>query len=312
MTGPVTLTAGDLVLRPWRPADRAPFAALNADPEVMHHFPSTHTAEQSDAMVDRIEGAMATEGWGLWALDAPGVGFVGFVGLAPAMFSAWFTSPEEPALEVGWRLARSAWGRGWATTAALEVLRFAFGELGRDEIVSFTVVANEASRRVMEKLGLARVPGGDFDHPKCLAPEHERVRRHVVYRIDRATFAAHEADPGLRRLARHVGGFNAGVRTGDWRGLLGGCTDDVTLEFAGVPVPTVSGRAAVGAAYRADPPAGEILVVDPRRDGDDEVVAEWRMQAAPSVRMGDLRLGLRDDRVTRMLVSFDQLGGGSG
>lgn len=304
MTEPVTLTAGDLVLRPWRPADRASFAALNADPEVMRHFPSTLSAGESDAFADRIEAAIAGEGWGLWALDAPGAGFIGFVGLAPARFTAWFTSPDEPALEVGWRLARSAWGHGWATTAAHEALRFAFDDLARDEVVSFTVVANEGSRRVMEKLGMARVPGGDFDHPKCLAPEHERVRRHVVHRIDRATFAAHEADPGLRRLARHVGSFNAGVRTGDWRSLIGGCTDDVTLEFAGVPVPSVSGRAAVAAAYAADPPAGEITVLDARRDGD-EVVAEWRMLAAPSVRVGELRLRLRGERVARMLVSFD-------
>jgi RimJ/RimL family protein N-acetyltransferase len=301
---PDTLKAGDLVLRPWRPEDRAPFAALNADPEVMRHFPSMLSVEASDALADGIEAALARDGWGLWALDAPEMGFVGFVGLARPNFTAWFTSPDAPALEVGWRLARSAWGHGWATRAALEALRFAFTELGRDDVVSFTTVANEPSRRVMEKLGLAPVPGGDFDHPRCLAPELERVRRHVIYRIDAATFEAHETDPGLRRLARHVGSFNTGVRTGDWSSLIRGCTDDVMLELVGVPAPSVSGRAAVEAAYRADPPTGEIKIADARRDGD-EAVAEWRMLAAGSERMGELRLRLRDDHVARMLVSFD-------
>jgi ribosomal-protein-alanine N-acetyltransferase len=300
---PVTLKAGDLVLRPWRPEDRAPFAALNGDPEVMRHFPSTQTVAQSDMFADRIEAAIARDGWGLWALDAPGMGFVGFVGLARPSFTAWFTSPEAPAVEVGWRLARAAWGRGWASTAAMEALRFAFGELGLDEVVSFTTPANEPSRRVMEKLGLAHAAGDDFDHPGFL--DDERIRRHVLYRIDAATFAAHEADPGLRRFSRHVGSFNAGVRTGDWSSLVRGCADDVTLEFVGVPVPTVTGRAAVEAAYRTDPPTGEILIVDARRDGD-EVTAEWRMLAKPSERVGELRLRLRDDRVARMLVSFDR------
>jgi RimJ/RimL family protein N-acetyltransferase len=299
---PVTLKAGDLVLRPWRPEDRAPFAALNADPEVMRHFPSTQTAEQSNLWVDRIEAAFGEHGWGLWALDVPELGFVGFVGLARPNFTAWFTSPEQPAVEVGWRLARAAWGRGWATTAAMAALRFAFGELGLDEVVSFTAPANEPSRRVMEKLGLAHDADDDFDHPQV---QDERIRRHVLYRIDATTFAAHEADPGLRRLARHVGSFNAGVRTGDWGRLMSGCTDDVALEFVGVPVPTVTGRAAVEAAYRADPPTGEIVVSDCRREGD-EVTAEWRMLASPAERVGELRLRLRDDRVARMLVSFDR------
>jgi RimJ/RimL family protein N-acetyltransferase len=302
VTEPVTLTAGDLVLRPWRPADRPRFAALNADPEVMRHFSSTQTTEQSNGMVDRIEAAMARDGWGLWALDAPGLGFVGFVGLARPNFTAWFTSPEASAVEVGWRLARSAWGKGWASTAAATVLRYGFTQAGLPEIVSFTTVQNEPSRRVMEKLGLAHDPADDFDHPRFL--HDDRIRPHVLYRLDAAGFAAHEADPGLRRLAQHVGAFNAGVRTGSWGPMLRGCTEDVSLELAGRSTPAATGRAAVEAAYRAEPPTAEIVVTDVRRDGD-EVVARWRT-ATPSGPPGGLRLLLRGDLVAGMRVSFDR------
>lgn len=303
MTEPVTLTAGDLVLRPWRPEDRPLFAAMNADPEVMRHFPSTVPTELSNMLVDRIEAAMAADGWGLWALDAPVLGFVGFVGLARPNFTAWFTSPEAPAVEIGWRLARAAWGRGWATTAARVALRYGFDEIGLPEIVSFTTWRNDPSRRVMEKLGLSHDPADDFDHPQVL--HDERIRPHVLYRIDAATFVAHEADPGLRRLAQHVGSFNAAVRTGSWSALLRGCTDDVELELVGLPVPTATGREAVEAAYRADHPTGEIVVGDVHHEGD-EVVAAWRAVGAASAQRGDLRLLIRGDLVARVRVSFDR------
>jgi RimJ/RimL family protein N-acetyltransferase len=170
-----------LVLRAWRKADRVPFAALNADPEVMEHFPATLTAEQSDAMVDRIEQMWATSGFGLWTVDEQASGnFIGYVGLSSPTWQAHFT----PCVEIGWRLARSAWGQGYATEAASAAMQWAFDsiELPRDELVSFTVVGNLRSRRVMEKLGFERDPGDDFDHPSLPDWEH---RRHVLYRRSR-------------------------------------------------------------------------------------------------------------------------------
>jgi RimJ/RimL family protein N-acetyltransferase len=81
-----------LLLRRWRDEDRTPFAALNADPAVMEHFPATLSRQESDALVDRIEAGFDHRGWGLWAVEVPGsAAFVGFVGLNPATFEAPFT-----------------------------------------------------------------------------------------------------------------------------------------------------------------------------------------------------------------------------
>lgn len=166
-----------LLLRQWRDEDREPFAALNADPIVMEHFPSTMTRRESDAFVDFNIATIAERGWGLWAVEADGA-FIGFVGLNVPRFEAHFT----PAVEIGWRLARGAWGHGYATEAARAVLAFAFGELGLEEVVSFTTVENRRSRRVMERIGMTYDPDGDFDHPNVTV---ERVRPHVLYRLAR-------------------------------------------------------------------------------------------------------------------------------
>ncbi|HEU4998321.1 MAG TPA: GNAT family N-acetyltransferase [Lapillicoccus sp.] len=167
-----------LLLRQWRDEDWAPFAALNADPEVMRHFPSTLDRQESDAFAYRNAALLEVNGWGLWAVEVVESGeFVGFVGLNQPQWTAAFT----PCTEVGWRLARSAWGKGYATEAARAALAVAFGPLGLDEVVSFTTVANDRSRAVMERLGMSRDPAEDFDHPK-LGPDSP-VRRHVLYRL---------------------------------------------------------------------------------------------------------------------------------
>jgi len=179
-----------LLLRRWREADRAPFAHLNADPAVMEHLQGTLSRERSDAFIERIEAGWDQRGWGLWAVEVPGVApFIGFVGLASADFVS-----GSPMVEVGWRLAREQWGHGYATEAAREALRFGFEEVGLGEIVSFTVPHNERSRRVMERIGLVRDPSGDFDHPGVDAVAYPRIVHQVLYRLDRDTWqAAHRA-----------------------------------------------------------------------------------------------------------------------
>ena len=174
-----------LHLRRWRFFDRPPFAALNADPEVMAHFPSTLTEEESDALVDRIRAQFDELGYGLWALEVRGQGeFIGFTGLALQTFPAPFT----PAVEVGWRLARSAWGKGYAIEAARAAVADGFERVGLEEIVSLTAVTNRRSQAVMERLGMTRDPAEDFEHPNV--PEGSPLRPHVLYRLDRATWAA--------------------------------------------------------------------------------------------------------------------------
>jgi RimJ/RimL family protein N-acetyltransferase len=174
------LRAGRVVLRGWRDEDLAAFAALNADPVVMEHFPATLARTESDGFAARIRAHFAEHGFGLWAVEAPGVApFIGFTGLSVPRFEAHFT----PCVEIGWRLARACWGRGYATEAASEALAHAFGALGLGEVVSFTAAGNARSRRVMERLGMTHDPAEDFDHPG-LAPGHP-LRRHVLYRIRR-------------------------------------------------------------------------------------------------------------------------------
>lgn len=173
-----------LQLRGWRDDDKPAYAALNADPEVMAHFPSTLTAAQSDEMVDRFVAGWEQRGYGLWAVEVrESSRFIGFVGLSSPTWQAPFT----PCIEVGWRLSKDAWGRGYAPEAARAALAWGFEHLDppRGEFVSFTTVANTNSRRVMEKLGLRRDVADDFDHP--MLPDWAG-RRHVLYRIDRAAF----------------------------------------------------------------------------------------------------------------------------
>ena len=165
-----------LVMREWREGDREPFAELNADPTVMRHFRSTMSREQSDGFVDKIEAGFAERGWGLWALEADGA-FIGYTGLQPVSFDAHFT----PATEIGWRLARGAWGHGYASEAARAAAAFAFTELELDELVSFTTAANARSRAVMDRIGMAHDPADDFDHPAL--PEGHVQRPHVLYRL---------------------------------------------------------------------------------------------------------------------------------
>jgi RimJ/RimL family protein N-acetyltransferase len=169
-----------LILRRWCDADRAPFAALNADPEVMAHFPAPLTPAESDALAGRIEAHLADRGFGLWAVEVPGVAaFAGYVGLAVPTFDAPFT----PCVEIGWRLARAHWGHGYATEAGRAVLGYAWGVLALDEVVSFTTVGNSRSRAVMTRLGMRHDPADDFDHPRL--PVGHPQRRHVLYRLSR-------------------------------------------------------------------------------------------------------------------------------
>ena len=180
---PTTLTTGRLLLRHWRDDDRAPFAAMNADPRVMEHFPAPLSRLESDALIDEFEARFDPRGFGLWALERRDDGtFIGFTGLAAVPWEAHFT----PAIEVGWRLAPEAWGHGYATEAAREAVRFGFEDAELDEIVSFTVPANVRSRAVMERLAMTHDPADDFDHPRL--PVGHPLRRHVLYRIDRESW----------------------------------------------------------------------------------------------------------------------------
>ncbi|HEU0213573.1 MAG TPA: GNAT family N-acetyltransferase [Jiangellaceae bacterium] len=146
---PARVESQRLVLRTWRPDDRPAFAVINADPTVTEHVSRMPLSrDESDALVDRIEASWRHRGYGLYAVEDRDSGeLLGFCGL-----SHHRALPDE--VEVGWRLARAAWGRGLATEAALVCRDLAFDTLHLDRLISVTIEANVRSSRVMEKLGM--------------------------------------------------------------------------------------------------------------------------------------------------------------
>ena len=169
-----------LILRQWRDADRAPYAALNAEAEVMEHFPAPFTREQSDAAINRHIASIARHGWGNWAVERRSDGaLLGHVGVKPTGTGL----PLGGAHEIGWRLARHAWGQGYASEGAQAALTYAFDRLRLPEVVSFTTPRNTRSEAVMRRIGLHRASERDFDHPDL--PEGHRLRRHIVYALRR-------------------------------------------------------------------------------------------------------------------------------
>ncbi|MDB5397060.1 MAG: acetyltransferase, ribosomal protein N-acetylase [Rhodospirillales bacterium] len=177
MSRAATLETARLLLRPFDDDDLDGLAALCADPDVMRYFPETLDRSASEKFAGRIKAHFNLHGFGPWSVEVKRGGrFVGFVGLMVPTFKSHFT----PCIEICWRLARVAWGQGYGTEAARAAEDFAFGVLGRDEIVSMTVPANLNSRHVMERLGMTHEPADDFDHPN-LPPGHP-LCRHLLYR----------------------------------------------------------------------------------------------------------------------------------
>ena len=164
-----------LLLREWRDDDIEPCAAMCADPRVMEHFPALLDRAASEAAVARYRAHWRTEGFGLWAIEVPGIApFIGFAGLSRPLVM-------RESVEVGWRLAHAYWGFGYATEAARAAVDYGFRTLGLLEIISMTVPANVKSQAVMERIGMTRDPSADVDLPHV--PEGHPLRRHWIWRL---------------------------------------------------------------------------------------------------------------------------------
>jgi len=180
------LRTSRLLLRPWRPEDELPFAALNADQRVTEYLLGPFTREQSDAQIKNFQSQFDRQGFGRWAVELPGeASCIGMVGLSEIPYEQHFT----PAVEIAWRIAHPFWGRGLATEAANAALAFGFESARLDEIVALTVPGNLRSRAVMERLGMTRDSAGDFEHP--LVPVGHALRHHVLYRLSSSDWRAH-------------------------------------------------------------------------------------------------------------------------
>jgi RimJ/RimL family protein N-acetyltransferase len=163
MTTVTELRGPRVLLRDWRDQDLAPFAALNAHPEVSRHLSRALSAAESDALAQRMCERLRRQGWGSYALEVPDLGFAGFIALTEPSFTIPLPGCDPPQVEIGWRLAHAAWGRGYATEGARMLLDFARDTLRLPRVISFTTLSNTRSMGVMERLGL--IPVGDFDHP---------------------------------------------------------------------------------------------------------------------------------------------------
>ena len=179
VTRPIEINTQRLRLRQWRESDREPFAALNADPQVMRYFPGVQSREASDRSIGVWRAEIVERGWSNWAVEILESGsFIGFAGLTVPKRTLPFT----PCVEVGYRLAKEHWGQGYATEAAKAAVETGFTRLSLQEIVSFTALVNRRSRAVMERIGMVN-SNEDFDHPAL--PEGSELRRHCLYRLTR-------------------------------------------------------------------------------------------------------------------------------
>lgn len=169
------ITTERLIMRGWREADLAPWAAMNADPEVRRYVGPLLTFEQAAAWVLNYQDDLDRYGFGFWAVEIRASGeFIGFTGLNTMDEGTPFSG-----VELGWRLARSAWGRGYATEAGLAALRYGFDAVGLPEVVAVTMARNVRSRAVMRRIGMTTDPAEDFDDPDV---GEGPLRRHLVYR----------------------------------------------------------------------------------------------------------------------------------
>jgi ribosomal-protein-alanine N-acetyltransferase len=185
---PIELRTPRVLLRQWKEIDLDNWAAMNADPEVRRYFPAVLSRAEALGEADRIRGAIAQRGWGMWALEIPGVHtFAGFVGLSLPGFEA----PWMPAVEIGWRLAPTAWHQGYATEGAVAALDFAFQHLELPQVVAMSVPTNGPSHAVMHRLGMVRDGSADFDHPRV--PADSPLKRHILHRISPEAWRKHSA-----------------------------------------------------------------------------------------------------------------------
>ena len=172
-----------LVLRSWRAEDRAPFAAICADRQVMVTLGPVLDRAASDALLDRVTALEADHGHTFWALerteDAALIGWCGVI--------RGDAGPVAGQAEIGWRLARAAWGHGYASEAARASVDWVFGNLADDAVWAITYSGNVRSRAVMERLGMQYRPELDFDHPRIAADSP--LRPHVTYALTRSDWA---------------------------------------------------------------------------------------------------------------------------
>jgi RimJ/RimL family protein N-acetyltransferase len=169
-------TSDRLGFRNWHAGDLAEFARMNADVDVMEHFPKPLTQHESAELMERLQDHYEKHGYTYFVAEIKKTGtFIGFIGLAYQEFETEFT----PATDIGWRLKKAAWGKGYATEGAKRCLAFAFKDLKLERVISTCTISNTNSENVMRKIGMAKK--GAFKHPEL--SEYPNVEQCIWYEI---------------------------------------------------------------------------------------------------------------------------------
>lgn len=171
-----------LNFRLWKEGDKSAFAEMNSDLKVMEFFPKALTENESDLLYQSINDKMEEKNFGLWAVEIKKEKeFIGFIGFNIPNFESDFT----PCIEIGWRLKKEAWGRGYATEGARECLAYGFAILNFPEVFSFTSSLNTPSENIMKKIGMQKV--GEFKHPNL--PDTSPLKKHLLYKITKDEYS---------------------------------------------------------------------------------------------------------------------------
>jgi RimJ/RimL family protein N-acetyltransferase len=167
-----------LGFRNWTNKDLEEFAKLNSDEKVMEHFPKTLSRKEVGKFIDRLNKHFAENGFTYYATEILETKeFIGMIGLAFQEYKTNFT----PAIDIGWRLKRNAWGKGYATEGAKRCLEYAFNELEISKIISVCPIKNTKSENVMKKIGMTK--RGEFNHPELI--NHADYEKHFCYEINK-------------------------------------------------------------------------------------------------------------------------------
>jgi len=165
-----------LGFRNWNKDDLTDFAKINADPDVMEHFPNTLNLEETSQFIDRLQKHYLKNNYNYFATEIIETGeLIGFIGLSYQDYKSDFT----PATDIGWRLKKSAWGKGYATEGAARCLEFAFNNIKLEKIIAICTDKNSASEHVMKKIGMKKI--GEFNHPKLKDfPDYKRCFCYLI------------------------------------------------------------------------------------------------------------------------------------
>ena len=181
-----------LALRRFTADDVDNLVELDSDPEVMHFItggrPTPRREIESDVLPMLLDYHKRFAGYGFWAAVEKSSGrFVGWFHFRPT------AAAHTNEVELGYRLLKSAWGKGYATEGSRALIHKGFAELGVQRVVAFTMVVHVASRRVMEKAGLRLVRTFRQPWPDYIEGEEQGDVEYALLRSEWEEQVAEEA-----------------------------------------------------------------------------------------------------------------------